>query len=68
MEKKRYIKILTMFIIVIILLLANAIYNIVFIIDFTKQKSNGNEKWLMVEERIVNVEKQVEEITKEKRY
>lgn len=68
MEKKRYIKILTMFIIVIILLLANAIYNIAFIVDFSKQKENGNGKWLMVEERIVNVEKQVEEITKEKRY
>lgn len=65
MEKKRYIKILTMFIIVIILLLANAIYNILFIIDFSKQKENGNEKWLMVEERIVNMEEQINRLTKE---
>ena len=68
MDRKKYIKILIMFIIAIILLSSNAIYNILFIINFSKQKENGNEKWLMVEERIVNIEKQVEEITKEKRY
>lgn len=68
MDRKKYIKILIMFIIAIILLASNAIYNILFIINFSKQKENGNEKWLMVEERIVNIEKQVEEITKEKRY
>lgn len=61
-------KIIILFITIIILLLFNVIYNILFIIDFSKQKENGNEKWQMVEERIVNVEKQVEEITKEKRY
>lgn len=65
MEKKRYIKMFVMFIIVIILLLANAIYNIAFIIDFSKQKENGNGKWLMVEERLVNMEKQINELTKE---
>lgn len=61
-------KIIILFITIIVLLLFNVIYNILFIIDFSKQKKNGNEKWEMVEERIVNVEKQVEEITKEKRY
>lgn len=61
-------KIIILFITIIILLLFNVIYNILFIIDFSKQKENGNEKWQMVEERIVNVEKQVQEITKEKRY
>lgn len=61
-------KIFVLFIVIIILLLLNVIYNILFIIDFSKQKENGNEKWLMVEERIVNIERQVEEITKEKRY
>lgn len=60
-------KIIILFITTIILLIFNVIYNILFIIDFSKQKGNGNEKWHMVEERIVNVEKQVEEITKEKR-
>mgnify|MGYP000056673437 FL=1 len=61
-------KIIILFITIIILLLFNVIYNILFIIDFSKQKENGNEKWHVVEERIVNVEKQIEEITKEKRY
>lgn len=61
-------KIIILFITIIILLLFNVIYNILFIIDFSRQKENGNEKWHMVEERIVNVEKQIEEITKEKRY
>lgn len=61
-------KIIILFITIIILLFFNVIYNILFIIDFSKQKENGNEKWHMVEERIVNVEKQIEEITKEKRY
>lgn len=61
-------KIIILFITIIVLLLFNVIYNILFIIDFSKQKENGNEKWHMVEERIVNVEKQIEEITKEKRY
>lgn len=65
MDKKRYMKILIMFIIVIILLAANAIYNILFIIDFSKQKENGNDKWLMVEERIVNMEEQINRLTKE---
>lgn len=65
MEKKRYIKMFVMFIIVIILLLANAIYNIAFIIDFSRQKENGNGKWLMVEERLVNMEEQINELTKE---
>ncbi len=60
-------KIIILFITTIILLLFNVIYNILFIINFSKQKENGNGKWQMVEERIVNVEKQVEEITKEKR-
>lgn len=61
-------KIIILFVIIIILLLSNVIYNILFIIDFSKQKENGNGKWQMVEERIINIEKQVEEITKEKRY
>lgn len=61
-------KIIILFITIIILLLFNVVYNILFIIDFSKQKENGNEKWQMVEERIVNVEKQIVEITKEKRY
>lgn len=61
-------KIIILFITIIVLLLFYVIYNILFIIDFSKQKENGNEKWKMVEDRIVNVEKQVEEITKEKRY
>lgn len=60
-------RIITLFVIIIVLLLSNVIYNILFIIDFSKQKENGNEKWMMVEERIVNIEKQVEEITNEKR-
>lgn len=60
-------KTIILFITTIILLLFNVIYNILFIINFSKQKENGNGKWQMVEERIVNVEKQVEEITKEKR-
>lgn len=61
-------KTIILFITIIILLLFNVIYNILFVIDFFKQKENGNEKWQMVEERIVNVEKQMVEITKEKRY
>ena len=65
MDRKKYIKILIIFIIAIILLAANAIYNILFIIDFTKQKDSGNEKWLMVEERIVNMEEQINILTKE---
>lgn len=65
MDKKRYIKMFVMFIIVIILLLSNAIYNIAFIFDFSKQKENGNEKWLMVEKRLVSMEKQINELTKE---
>lgn len=60
-------RIIALFVIIIVLLLSNVIYNILFIIDFSKQKENGNEKWMMVEERIVNIEKQVEEITNEKR-
>lgn len=60
-------RIIILFVVIIVLLLLNVIYNILFIIDFSKQKENGNRKWLMVEERIVNIEKQVEEITKEKR-
>ena len=60
-------RIFILFVVIIVLLLLNVIYNILFIIDFSKQKENGNGKWLMVEERIVNIEKQVEEITKEKR-
>ena len=65
MNEKRYFKIFIMFIIVIVLLIANAIYNIAFIMDFSKQKANGNEKWLMVEDRIVNMEEQIRNITKE---
>lgn len=65
MDRKRYVKILIMFIIAIILLAENAIYNILFIIDFSKQKDNGNEKWLMVEERLVNMEEQINRLTKE---
>ena len=60
-------RIITLFVIIIVLLLSNVIYNILFIIDFSKQKENGNEKWMLVEERIVNIEKQVEKITNEKR-
>ena len=65
MDKKRDINMLVMCIIVMILLLSNAIYNIAFIFDFSKQKENGNEKWLMVEKRLVSMEKQINELTKE---
>lgn len=65
MDKKRYMNILIMFIVAIMLLSANAIYNILFIIDFSKQKNSGNEKWLMVEERLVNMEEQINRLTKE---
>lgn len=49
-------------VLVLIMLLANMFYSAFEYIDYTRRVQSGNDRWLQVEERIVNIEKKVNAI------
>lgn len=52
-------------ILVLILLLFNMAYSVYEFVDYQSRIQSGNDRWLQVEERIVNIESQVNSLREE---
>lgn len=52
-------------IIVLIILFINIIYSVYEFFDYQSRVQSGNDRWLQVEERIVNIESQVNSLREE---
>lgn len=62
MNDKKLKIIISLAIIVFVLLLCNFIVSIRQEIDYNKRKESGNERWLQVENRILQIEEKVNEV------
>lgn len=62
MDKKRYIKIFVIMSIAIIILLFDIVHSIIQEIDYNQRKESGNDRWLQVENRILNTEEKINAI------
>lgn len=67
MSNKNIKIIITLAIIVFILLLGNLFVSVRQEIDYNKRKESGNDRWLQVENRILQVEEKVNEVQKDGR-
>lgn len=47
---------------ILILLIADFIYNSFMLIDYERRKDSGNDRWKQVEERILRIENKVLEL------
>lgn len=59
MDKKKYVKILIIIAIAIIILIFDIAHSIIQTKDYEQRKSSGNDRWLQVENRIVQIEEKV---------
>lgn len=59
MDKKRYIKILVVMAIAIVILIFDIVHSIIQEIDYENRKDSGNDRWLQVENRIIQTEEKV---------
>lgn len=62
MEEKKIKTIIALAMLVFILLSGNLIVSIMQEIDYNKRKNSGDIKWLQVENRILQIEKKVNEV------
>lgn len=62
MSNKKIGIIITLAIIVFVLLLGNLIISIRQELDYNIRKESGNERWLQVENRILQIEEKVNEV------
>lgn len=62
MDKKRYIKIFVIMAIAIIILIFDLAHSIIQEVDYQKRKDSGNDRWLQVENRILNTEEKINAI------
>lgn len=67
MSNKKIKIIITLAIIVFVLLLGNLFVSVRQEIDYNKRKESGNDRWLQVENRILQVEEKVNEVQKDGR-
>lgn len=65
MNKNKYIKLVILMIIVIIVLLIDIYFSIMQEIDYAKRKDSGNDRWLQVENRILETEEKIKAIEEE---
>lgn len=63
MKKDKFIVIIL--IIMIMLLIVNLIFSFSELADYNKRKLNGNARWNQVEERIVNIENELDVLKSE---
>ena len=63
MKKDKFI--VTILIIMIMLLIGNLIFSFSELADYNKRKLNGNARWNQVEERIVNIENELDVLKSE---
>lgn len=67
MSNKKIKIIITLVIIVFILLLGNLFVSVRQEIDYNRRKESGNDRWLQVENRILQIEEKVNEAQKDGR-
>ena len=65
MNSKNIKIIITLAIIVFILLLGNLFVSVRQEIDYNRRKESGNDRWLQVENRILQIEEKVNEVRKD---
>ncbi len=63
MKKDKFIVVIL--IIMIMLLIGNLIFSFSELADYNKRKLNGNARWNQVEERIVNIENELDVLKSE---
>lgn len=64
MSNKKIKIIITLAIIVFMLLLGNLFVSVRQEIDYNRRKESGNDRWLQVENRILQIEEKVNEVQK----
>ena len=62
MNKNKYIKLIILMIIVIIVLIIDIYFSIMQEIDYNQRKESGNDRWLQVENRILETEDKINAI------
>ena len=62
MNKNKYIKLVILMIIVVIVLIIDIYFSIRQEIDYEKRKESGNDRWLQVENRILETEDKINAI------
>lgn len=62
MDRRKYIKILVVMAIAIIILICDIVFSIKQEIDYEQRKDSGNDRWLQVENRILQTEEKVNAI------
>ena len=67
MNSKNIKIIITLAIIVFILLLGNLFVSVRQEIDYNRRKESGNDRWLQLENRILQIEEKVNEVQKDGR-
>lgn len=67
MSNKKIKIIITLAIIVFMLLLGNLFISVRQEIDYNRRKESGNDRWLQVENRILQIEEKVNEVQKDGR-
>lgn len=65
MNKSKYIKLIILMIIVIIVLIIDIYLSIMQEIDYNQRKEYGNDRWLQVENRIIETEEKIRAIERE---
>ncbi len=65
MNKSKYIKLIILMIIVIIVLIIDIYFSIMQEIDYNQRKEYGNDRWLQVENRIIETEEKIRAIERE---
>ena len=59
MEKKRYIKLFIIMVVAIIILVFDIVHSVLQEVDYEQRKDSGNDRWLQVENRILQTEEKV---------
>ena len=59
MEKKRYIKLFIIMVVAIIILVFDIVHSILQEVDYEQRKDSGNDRWLQVENKILQTEEKV---------
>nr|DAF49430.1 MAG TPA: hypothetical protein [Myoviridae sp. ct8mY9] len=67
MSNKNIKIIITLAIIVFVLLLGNLFVSVRQEIDYNRRKESGNDRWLQVENRILQIEEEIDEVQKDGR-
>ncbi len=62
MNKDKYVKMIALMIIVIIVLILDIVFTILHEMNYNKRVNTGNERWLQIENRMMQTEEKVQVI------